>query len=152
MTADDCTVRRTRWAQHGAELARLREIVFVQEQGVPEELEIDEHDPDAWHVMICDPAEQAIATGRLLKTGHIGRVAVLKQWRGQGLGKRVMQALLALAAEQKLPQALLHAQVDAIGFYRNLGFHPQGAVFMDAGIPHQTMILPLTGTPPGPGQ
>jgi predicted GNAT family N-acyltransferase len=134
------------WDELGAEAYRIRHAVFVVEQGVPVELEHDEHDALALHALLLDENCAGLATGRLLFDGHIGRVAVLAGHRGQGLGKSVMQALIAEGLRREYAALLLHAEVDAVPFYAALGFESQGEVFMEAGIPHVGMRMALRAT------
>ena len=117
----------------------VREKVFIQEQHVPEELEWDEHDAKAIHVVAIDTHNQVIGTARLLADGHIGRMAVLTAWRKTGIGSAMLQKLLSIAKERGLSKVFLHAQTSAIGFYENHGFRSLGEEFMDAGIPHRYM-------------
>ena len=117
----------------------VREQVFIQEQHVPEELEWDEHDARAIHVVALDPNDQVIGTARLLDDGHIGRMAVLEAWRNNGIGSAMLEKLLLLAQQHELSKVFLHAQTAAIGFYENHGFRTLGEEFMDAGIPHRYM-------------
>ena len=117
----------------------VREQVFIQEQHVPEELEWDEHDAKAIHVVALDTNDQVIGTARLLNDGHIGRMAVLAAWRNNGIGSAMLEKLLLLAQQRKLSKVFLHAQTAAIGFYENHGFRTLGEEFMDAGIPHRYM-------------
>jgi predicted GNAT family N-acyltransferase len=131
------------WDELGTQAYRIRHAVFVLEQGVPVELEHDEHDAAALHALLLDENGSGLATGRLLADGHIGRVAVLAEYRGQGLGKRVMQALIAEGARREHAALLLHAQLDAVPFYAALGFAPLGKVFMEAGIAHVGMRMAL---------
>lgn len=121
----------------------LRMTVFVTEQGVPVDTEVDEFDPLSRHVVLRAESGEVVATGRLLPDGHIGRVAVKRDQRSRGLGRRVMLALMAEARERGTARVCLHAQVDALGFYRHLGFKEEGEVFMEAGIPHCAMTLTL---------
>ncbi|HRO28364.1 MAG TPA: GNAT family N-acetyltransferase [Luteimonas sp.] len=121
----------------------MREIVFVQEQQVPPELEIDDLDPRCRHVLARDEAGLAIGTARLSPEGKIGRMAVLRDQRGRGVGSALLHALLRLAREDGLDRVHLHAQADAIAFYRDHGFTPVGERFMEAGIEHQAMQLRL---------
>ena len=139
MTANEPEV--VPWDTAADELARVRHQVFVVEQNVPMEQEIDGLDPDSTHVVVRDPTGSAIATARLLADGHIGRVAVLAPWRGQGLGQAMVRSLIEYARERGDACVLLNAQASALGFYRRLGFKAQGEMFMDAGIPHQCMCL-----------
>jgi predicted GNAT family N-acyltransferase len=131
------------WETHGSELYRIRWLVFVEEQGVPEELEQDEFDAACWHVLARDSAGQPIATGRLRQDGRLGRLAVLKPWRGRGVGKALVMWLLALARQKELDTVQLHAQTQASDFYEGLGFRVAGAPFIEAGIPHCKMLLRL---------
>jgi predicted GNAT family N-acyltransferase len=82
---------------------------------------------------------RAIGTGRLLPDGHIGRMAVLADWRGKGVGRALLERLLEEARLQSCALAL-HAQTHASGFYRRFGFVEEGPEFMEAGIPHRTMV------------
>lgn len=127
------------WAGDQAELLAVRTQVFVHEQGVPLDLELDGRDAAAWHLLARNNAGQAIGTGRMLADGHIGRMAVLPGWRGHGVGQALLQGLLRIAHTHGLEAVFLHAQVGAIGFYERQGFRCSGDIFMDAGIPHQTM-------------
>jgi predicted GNAT family N-acyltransferase len=137
------TVGPADWARHETELYAVRYRVFVIEQQVPVELERDEFDPLSLHVVARDAAGNAIGTGRLLPDGHIGRLAVLAQWRGHGVGVALMDALLVLARERGDAEVVLNAQTSAIAFYERLGFRTEGEDFMEAGIPHRVMRLRL---------
>jgi len=137
------------------EVLSVRRCVFIEEQGVPEDLEIDVHDADpatvttAMHVLVR-LSGAPIATGRLLLTPdeegrvHIGRVAVLAEHRHRGLGRTVMSALHDLARERGISGLTLAAQTHAIGFYERLGYVLRpGDVFLDAGIEHRWMDIDL---------
>lgn len=138
--------------QELAEAARpVRVAVFIEEQGVPRELEWDEWDAASLHAVVVDPAGVPVATGRLLPDGHIGRLAVLPAHRGRGLGRRLMQCLIIRARERRLARVELNAQVHALAFYERLGFEAKGPVFMEAGIPHRAMGLSLSGRPDNGG-
>ncbi len=120
----------------------IRRDVFVREQNVPLELELDEYDATATHFLMRDADETPVATARLLdKHGlaKIGRVAVLRTRRGQGLGLALMQAVLDEARRQGFREAALDSQTYAIPFYERLGFVAEGEEFDDAGIPHFLM-------------
>ena len=116
----------------------IRFQVFVREQRVPAEIELDDMDAPSLHAIAFEN-ERAIGTGRLLPDGHIGRMAVLKKWRGQGVGGAILQRLLAAARERGDREIELFAQTHAIPFYRRYGFVENGEVFEEAGIPHQAM-------------
>lgn len=128
----------TDWQQHPQALSQVRTKVFIEEQQVPEELEWDEYDQQAMHVLVMDEGSP-IACGRIKADGHIGRMAVLPTYRHQGIGTRVLNQLLEIARQQNLEAVYLHAQVTAIPFYERLGFHCCSDIFMDAGIPHRSM-------------
>jgi predicted GNAT family N-acyltransferase len=133
------TLRGGTWTELWEQAYAIRHEVFVIEQGVPVELEMDEMDPVAWHVLLSEAEGHPVATGRLLPDGHIGRVAVRAEWRGQGVGRELMSALLEAARERGHESAHIHAQTDARRFYELLGFVAAGEVFMEAGIPHIEM-------------
>lgn len=124
-------------------LLDLRGIVFIQEQGVPEARERDGLDPDCWHVLARDDAGHPIGCGRLTPAHKIGRMAVLQEWRGQGVGMALLRELIARARSQGWPDVALDAQVSAIGFYEREGFVAHGEEFEDAGLAHRTMRLAL---------
>jgi predicted GNAT family N-acyltransferase len=145
---NDFHVRPASWSADYADLRAVREVVFVAEQQVPREDEIDAHDQTAYHVIARDDAGRAIGTGRLTTAGTIGRVAALAQWRGHGVGTAIMRALLEQARVLRLPAVELHAQTHAIAFYENLGFSARGEAYMECGIEHRTMrreLEPLPG-------
>ena len=121
----------------------LRIEVFVVEQGVPVELEWDEADEVSTHAVAYDEEGQPVATGRLLPDGHIGRMAVRKSARGQGIGAQVLRALLEEAKRLGYRELVLHAQTHAVEFYARHGFDLRGEEFMEAGIPHRIMTLTL---------
>ncbi len=134
------------------DLRRVRESVFVVEQNVPIELEWDALDPLCRHVLARDNTNRAIGTGRLTPEGKIGRMAVLPEWRGKGVGESLLQALVDQTRTLGWKEVILNAQASAIDFYTRYGFEPVGARFQEAGIEHQTMrraIEPLeTGSEP----
>ena len=124
---------------------RLRRIVFIEEQGVPEEDEIDDKDDTALHLLATEDGIP-VGSARLLligDMGKIGRVCVLKSHRGTGLGAALIRAAIAELRANGMKTAKLGSQTHAIGFYERLGFTATGPEYMDAGIPHRDMILPL---------
>ena len=133
------TVRRADWAVDQAALRAVRETVFVREQHVPPDLEWDEHDAVSVHVLAVAPDGRAIGTGRLLPDGHIGRMAVLRDCRGRGVGTALLRELIGLAAQAGMRELVLHAQTHAVAFYQRFGFVTDSEPFMDAGIAHCTM-------------
>lgn len=131
------------WREDREDLLAVRREVFVVEQRVPEEIEVDDEDEAALHVIARDGAGTPIGTARLLEDGHIGRVAVLREWRGHGVGSALMERLLEVAREAGLTGIPIHAQVSSIPFYERLGFVVHGDEFEEAGIPHRHMRLEL---------
>ena len=136
-------IEQVDWQLHREDLLKIRFRVFVDEQGVPAELECDQHDPGALHLLASAAGQIPIATARMLRDGHIGRMAVLPAWRRRGIGSALLRELMAIAQRQGMPQVHLHAQCQAEAFYRRLGFLAEGAVFDDAGIAHRRMCLRL---------
>jgi len=130
------------WEAARREAKRIRFTVFVEEQRVPADLEMDDNDAASLHALAYADG-RAIGTGRLLPDGHIGRMAVLREWRGQGAGRAMLRRLIDVARERGHAEVGLSAQVHALEFYRAEGFEPQGAVYEEAGIPHQAMRLRL---------
>lgn len=126
-------------------LLDLRDTVFIQGQGVPEQRERDGLDVDCWHVLARDEAGQPIGCGRLTPTHKIGRMAVLPDWRGHGVGVALLRELVTRARTQGWPEVTLDAQVSAIGFYERAGFVAHGDEFQDAGMAHRSMRLTLSG-------
>jgi predicted GNAT family N-acyltransferase len=133
----------TNWQESRAALSAVRYTVFIKEQRVPEALEWDGLDESCHHVLVTDAGNRPVGTGRMKPDGHIGRMAVLKDCRGQGVGSAILTALLDIARQQQWSKVYLYAQVAAIPFYAKHGFTANGEQFMDAGIPHQNMVRRL---------
>lgn len=131
------------WASHGSRLRAVREKVFIEEQGVDREIEWDGLDETASHFIALDESGQAVGTARLLPDGQIGRMAVLRERRGQHIGRRLLDTAIEHAKEKALTRVFLHAQTDAVGFYQKAGFVTTGETFMEAGIEHVSMELQL---------
>jgi predicted GNAT family N-acyltransferase len=138
-------LRPATWADDREALQSVRRRVFIEEQGIPESEEWDDIDPVARHVLAFAKNRDAIGTGRLEPTGKIGRVAVLPQFRGAGVGRRIMIHLVNHATESGFTKVYLHAQAAAEGFYARLGFRAEGPVFDECGIPHLRMTLGIAG-------
>ena len=123
----------------------LRRAVFIEEQAVPEELEVDGLDGQALH-LLASLDGRPVGTARMLlkgDMGKIGRVCVLREWRGRGIGAALIRAAVAELRARGLREARLGSQVHAIPFYEGLGFVAEGPVYDDAGIPHRDMVLAL---------
>ncbi|GAB5606048.1 GNAT family N-acetyltransferase [Sideroxyarcus sp. TK5] len=137
------TVSLVSWHDGGPLLRAIRETVFIREQGVPEELEWDEHDESCRHALALSLSGEAVGCGRILPNGHIGRIAVIQPWRKQKVGTAIMEALLDEARARKYRFVDVDAQVHAVPFYQRFGFSAEGEQFMDAGLPHIKMTLEL---------
>jgi predicted GNAT family N-acyltransferase len=132
-----------RSADQMARAYAIRRRVFIEEQRIDADLERDIDDMSAIHVLALD-GEQAVGCGRMVyshKGAKIGRMAVLPDWRGHGIGRLVLDYLVAAAREAGAHRIYLHAQVPVEGFYLKCGFDPIGEVFEEAGIPHRLMEL-----------
>lgn len=140
MPVDDIKIRIATWQADREILAQIRRTVFIEEQNVPEALEWDEYDATATHFLVLDN-NRVIATARLKPDGQIGRMAVLAAYRKRGVGSRLLNYVLQVAAQQNHRQIFLHAQTTAIAFYEKHGFKTYGELFDDANIPHQSMLL-----------
>jgi predicted GNAT family N-acyltransferase len=132
------------WLDGKEEAYPIRKRVFIDEQGVPAEMELDEYDPTAQHALAYLNSE-CIGTARLVTlpgdVGRIGRMAVLPMHRKQGLGGKLLCALLELSKSQGITKLELHPQLSAIAFYEQYGFIAQGDIYDEAGIAHRDMIL-----------
>jgi len=125
----------------------IRFAVFVEEQRVPEDIELDAHDASSLHALAWSDRDEPVGTGRLLpsegeggrRVGHVGRMAVLIPWRGRGVGSAILRALVDAAQARGDMEVVLSAQVHAMDFYRAHGFVEQGDEFLEAGIAHRRM-------------
>lgn len=142
MTDRDIQIEHGDWDSLRGDAVVVRFGVFVLEQDVPEDLELDLHDPDCVHWLVRAADGDAIATARLSPDGQIGRMAVVPDWRGRGVGCALLRAMIRHARDTGLPTPHLHAQEQAIAFYEREGFIAEGPSFDDAGIPHRAMRLP----------
>lgn len=120
------------------EIKEIRKAVFVIEQKVPENLEWDGLDSKAEHIL-AKKENNFVGTGRIFSDGHIGRIAVLKNYRGQGIGKMIVKKLVEIAKKNGLNEVWLSSQCSAVEFYKKLGFSDFGEIFKDAGIDHINM-------------
>lgn len=136
---NDIQVRIADWHKDNADLRRIREAVFIAEQAVSPELEWDGDDAEAVHFLALD-SDYPIGTARLLADGQIGRVAVLRDWRGMNVGEALMRAVISEAERRGLAEQTLTAQVHATPFYERFGFRVVSDEFLDAGIPHVDML------------
>lgn len=135
--------RITSYADAERAIRSIRDTVFGLEQRVAREIDWDGKDPSCLHVVATDGDGRAIGTGRLQPDGKIGRLAVLKPWRGQGIGARMLAELVECARGRGLRSVYLHAQEHAVVFYEKGGFEREGEEFLEAGIRHVAMIRHL---------
>ncbi|MFC4158180.1 GNAT family N-acetyltransferase [Chitinimonas lacunae] len=138
LSADEMVIRALPW-RLATDAAAVREQVFIREMGVPAEVERDAADATALHLVAWDRFGRAVGCARLLPDGWVGRMAVVSDWRGRGVGARLLTTALELASGQGWPLLRLNAQADVCGFYARYGFVPDGEPFMAAGILHQRM-------------
>ncbi|MGH8184539.1 MAG: GNAT family N-acetyltransferase [Rhodanobacteraceae bacterium] len=128
-------------------LRGVRETVFVLEQHVPLDMEIDDDDPRSVHVLARTSDGTPIGAGRLTPGGQIGRMAVLRDWRGRDVGTMLLGTLLDQARARRLAEVSLHAQRSALPFWLHHGFATVGEEFEEAGIPHMNMRRALDPVP-----
>lgn len=133
------TILATDWANEAPRLSAIRRAVFIDGQGVPEDLEWDAADAAAAHFLAVDDMGQAIGCARLLPDGSIGRMAVLRGWRRRGVGRAMLEAALCAARARGHTRVRLSAQTHASAFYARAGFVTVGEEYQEAGIPHVAM-------------
>ena len=138
MPMNRITVRVADWHKDNADIRRVRDAVFVAEQSVPPELEWDAEDSDAIHFLAFE-GDFVVGTARLLPDGEIGRLSVLKDWRGLKVGDALLKAVINEAEQRDLKQQKLSAQVQAVAFYQRFGFTVVSEEFLEAGLPHVNM-------------
>lgn len=140
------------WDELGVSAQDIRAEVFIREQGIPMDLELDEADHDALHALVLNRLGMPLATGRLIRhapgVSRLGRMAVIASMRGSSVGRRVLEALTEAAWQRGDHTVLLHAQLSAVNFYRRFGFVENGPHFEEAGIIHVEMMR--TVSPRGP--
>lgn len=138
------SVSRVQWEQAAPLLRNVREKVFICEWRIPKKIEFDRNDRTAYHMLVCDDVTQEpIATGRILPSGEISRIAVLMSYRSQNIDKVVLQGLFKIAKELELSEVFIYSPLDAVGYFRKHNFYTVGAVFMEAGMPRQRMACQL---------
>ena len=127
------------WEEAQPVAGPLRFAIFVGEQKVPPGIELDDLDASCVHAVAYDVDGKAIGTGRLLSDGHIGRMAVVVEWRRRGIGAQILEALINEARKRGHKEVILAAQLRAAEFYRRAGFAVEGKIYEEAGIIHQDM-------------
>lgn len=138
-SALSCRVELGAWSEFQSQASAIRFEVFVHEQQVPPEEELDATDADCVHALAFNGLGEPIGTGRLLPDGHIGRMAVLKSSRGNGVGASILIRLIEEAGARGFTQVVLSAQTHARAFYAKYGFEEEGEEYLDANIAHILM-------------
>ena len=141
MNSVQFTISNAAWTKRAKDLRYIRKVVFIQEQSVPVELEWDGLDDDATHFLVENSNGEAIGCARLLNDGQIGRVAVLKRFRKNNIGRQLMLYIIDYARSHSYPNLFLHSQISAVNFYVALGFAKEGSIYKEAGIDHISMKL-----------
>lgn len=140
MSCADFEIRETTWQESEDQLRFIRSQIFIVEQRVPEDMEWDGLDSEAVHLLAVWSDGTVVGTVRLLMDGHIGRMAVIKEKRKQGVGRALLSRVMDIASKKGMHHIVLNAQTSALGFYEKAGFQRVGEEFLDAGIPHYRMI------------
>lgn len=141
------------WQRAEVLIRAVRHTVFVRELGIPAELEWDGRDAECLHVLAVDARGATLGTARMQADGHIGRMAVLQDWRRQGVGSQLLLSLIGIAREMRLPSVWLTAQIAALPFYLKHQFIAEGEEYTEAGIVHRrtrrVLQAPLGDSPAG---
>ncbi len=136
-------IKQVTWATHEVQLRQIRQRVFVVEQSVPITLEWDGLDENAQHLLALNQQQQVLGCARIIGDGSIGRMAVVQEMRGCGIGQALLIAAINIYKQQCLEKVTLSAQTHAIGFYQKAGFAVVSDVYLDANIPHVDMQLKI---------
>ena len=136
---NDVTVSIANWSDKQAEVTSVRRAVFIEEQKVPESIELDDRDPCCHHVLACDKSGAPVGTARIDTNGKIGRMAVLRDHRGLGVGREMLRVIMDCGRANGITDFHLSAQISAVGFWEKTGFEPSGDEFEEAGIQHINM-------------
>lgn len=131
------------WGNEQHKLKKIREKIFVCQRRIPAEYEFDHQDSIAFHVLVVDEHNQAVATGRITPKGEIGRIAVEPEFIGPEVYQALFNALLKIAKQHGLDDVLVQCELEGVNYYQQQGFRPVGAVFMDAGVARQPMLCNL---------
>lgn len=139
----EITILHADWKTDQQQLSKVRTIVFIQEQQVPAELEMDGLDTDCRHVKAINSTGEIIGTARLLPNNYIGRMCVLKDYRNLGVGGRMLNYFIDYARHNEFHSLMLNAQITALTFYQGFGFIADSDIFIEADIEHIHMTLSL---------
>jgi len=133
----------TSWQTSQEEILTIRHRVFMIEQHFSESILCDELDPDSFHIIVLNPVNTVVASGRLSQQGRIGRIAVLLPYRGAGIGSKILSDLVQIGKSNKLQDISLSAELDNRHFYDSKNFAANGPVYMKHGVPHQILTRKL---------
>lgn len=137
-------VKNVDWRKAKEKLTVLREKVFVCERRIPKEIEFDQQDVNAFHVLLIDENGQEVATGRITEEGVIGRIAVIRHCRSNEVYQQLFAALLNIAKRHQMEDVSVQCELQGVSYYQQQGFRPVGTVYMDAGIPRQRMACSVS--------
>ena len=132
-----------KWLAAAGEIMEIRKKVFVVEQRFDKEVLCDQFDHNCYHVLVADRRGHSVGCGRLVPDGRIGKIAVLINHRGHGIGSHVLGHLIKIAEHKHIHNLTLNAETDLTGFYDQQKFHADGPVYMKQGVPYQRMIKRL---------
>ncbi len=136
-------VQQAHWDTDQEQLINVRTRVFVEEQQVPSDIEIDGKDADCFHIKALNSANEVIGTARMLPSNYIGRMCVLKEYRQLGVGGKMLSFFINFARQKHINSLMLNAQITALPFYQKFGFVTDSEVFIEADIEHVHMTLSL---------
>ncbi len=139
MSTPDYSLDIVTWQEAESDIRLVRNVVFVEELGIPADLEWNGLDADYYYVIARDSVGKSVATGRINDNGQIGRMAVLPVHRGKGLGSALLKNLIQIANSKRINRVWLNAQASVKAFYAKHGFEPVGEEFEEAGISHIKM-------------
>ncbi len=138
------SISRVKWEQAAPLLKNIREKVFICEWRIPKKIEFDKNDRHAYHMLVCDDlTQEPVATGRILSSGEISRIAVLMSYRDEYVVQKVMKGLIAIAKDINLNEIFIYSPLESVEYFRKFNFVSAGAVFMEAGMPRQRMACAL---------
>jgi len=138
------SISRVEWDLAAPLLKTVREKVFICEWRIPKKIEFDLKDKSAFHMLVCDDlTQEPVATGRILASGEISRIAVMMKYRKNSIDKIVLKGLISIAKDLKLNEVFIYSPLEFVNYFKQQNFSVNGAVFMEAGIPRQRMVCPL---------
>jgi len=138
------SISRVNWDHAAPLLKTVREKVFICEWRIPKTIEFDRNDKSAIHMLVCDDqTQEPIATGRILPSGEISRIAVLSHFRKSHIDKLVLKGLIGIAKDLELNEIFICSPLESVEYFKEHHFRPIGSVYMVAGLPKQKMSCPI---------